>query len=908
MFATKPSVTLVRMALASLAGVTLLPAIAQEKSTAEPKVQRVEITGSNIKRVDKEGVSPVTTITKEQIARSGATSVMDLMRDLAAIGNNGGEYAGSNSFRNGATEASLRGLPTLVLLNGYRLPMSGSDGYSGGTSVDLNTLPLAAIERVEVLKDGASAIYGTDAVGGVINFITKQSSTGVTVDASIGRTTWNDGGVGKASVSGGFGDRGQDNFNLTYALSAEKTQAIRGKDRDWANKTDFTSMGGLYQGSVYGAKGTDPGTLSLGGSQRMPDPACDAAHKKPYPDAPEWFAAQNRNACMYSTAEGIDLRSPMNRYSLTSVLNYDVSENTSVFAQLFMNHYDTKMTAPPSWIQNADRSGAMRVAANNPFNTYGVPVVIRRLFPASEGGTKSDVNSVWMVAGAKTTLKDWELSFSAGHSEERGDIRVLGSYMHDKMQDYLNTGKFNPFGGNNNSAQIINELTADQFVKTKAKTDFVKLLASTELSKLPGGAIGLALGTEAKRESISYTPSSAWQNGEIANYTILRGIQGSENLKALFGEVSLPLLKSLEVQAAVRYDNYQYAGSTTNPKLGIRWKAMDQLMVRTSYSTGFRAPSLSQRFSEGRGGFGMTRDPKRCLTGNVYFEQSCSGSVLSLVSGTKDLQPEKSSQFNLGFIFEPTQNLSLGLTYWNIRWTNRIDSLDNDIVLAGEDGAYKNNVTRLPVSQDDLDAYNALTPAQRAAMGPLVGRLKQLTVGFINRSKVTTSGFDLDASYTIKTPEAGKFRIYGDSTYTVKYDTSLLEGDPLINCHGTMGCESGQYRNPSFIGNLGVAWEKGAWATNTSLKYTSAYHVPRNPDDTINRYYDMYERGFMVGASTVVNASVTYTGFKNTTLRVGVNNLFNRDPSFDVSSSIGYDREFGDPRGRYVYVSGSYRF
>jgi iron complex outermembrane receptor protein len=121
-------------------------------------VQRVEITGSNIKRVDKEGVSPVTTITKEQIARSGATSVMDLMRDLAAIGNNGGEYAGSNSFRNGATEASLRGLPTLVLLNGYRLPMSGSDGYSGGTSVDLNTLPLAAIERVEVLKDGASAI------------------------------------------------------------------------------------------------------------------------------------------------------------------------------------------------------------------------------------------------------------------------------------------------------------------------------------------------------------------------------------------------------------------------------------------------------------------------------------------------------------------------------------------------------------------------------------------------------------------------------------------------------------------------------------------------------------------------------------------------------------------------------
>lgn len=910
MFQEKKSVHLVRMALAVLAGAAAMSAQAQqEPEKQDQKMQRVEITGSNIKRIEALGISPVTIMTRESIARSGATSVLDLMRNLTSAGGNGGEMSSSSSFRNGATSVTLRGLPTLVLLNGYRLPSSGSDEYSGQTSVDLNSIPLAAIERIDVLKDGASAIYGTDAVGGVINFILRKDYQGFAMDASTGSTTHGDGEVNKVSLSGGFGDRDTQKFNVTYSASYEQSKRIRGVDRDWANKTDFTGhKGGLYQGNVYGAKGTDPGTLSLGGSERRPDPECDAAHAKPYPDAPEWFAAANRNACFYSEAEARDLVRPYTRYGAALTANWDLTPDVSLFANLFYNHFDTRIIGTPAWIQNANRSGALRVAANNPFNPYGVPVTVRRLFQAAEGGTGTDVNTSWLVGGATGRAANWDWTTSVGRSEETGDTRVYGSFMHDKLHEYLLAGKYNPFGGNHNSAETISALTADQYTKTKSTTEFVKAVASREFGELPGGKIGLAVGAEYKRESLVYDPSQAWRDGAIGIYSTLLGADGSESLKAVFAELNLPLLKNLEAQAAVRYDNYQLAGSTTNPKVGLRWTALPQLMFRTSYSTGFRAPTLSQRFNEGRGGYENTRDNKRCVEGDVYFDTACSGSVLSLLSGTKSLKPETSKQFNFGFVAEPVKNLTAGLTFWSIKWNDRIENLDNESVLAGEDTVYKSSVSRFAVTPEDLAAYNELTPAQRAAMGPLVGRLKQLNVGLINRSEVKTSGLDAELSYTWRTADLGKFKLAGEASYTLKYDRVLLPDDPDVNCPNNTACEAGEYGYPKLQAKLGVNWDRGDWSATASANFTSHYRVDRTPSENINLHYDEYAGGLSIPSATTIDASVSYSGFKNLVLRGGANNLFDRAPAFDPSSNLGYDSDYGNPRGRYVYVSASYAF
>lgn len=897
----------VHLALSVIAGVSTDLAYAQT-TNGDEKVQRIEITGSNIKRIQTETSSPIAVISKEEIVRSGATSVLDIMRNLTAAGGNGGELAGSNSFRNGATEVTLRGLPTLVLLNGYRLPMSGSDEYSGQTSVDLNAIPTAAIERIEILKDGASAVYGTDAVGGVVNFILRKDFTGLNLNAGYGRTTYNDGAISNLSAAYGFGDRAKDGFNVTASLSYEKAEAIRAVDRDISKSINKTNReNGIFGSNVYGNYGNDPGTLSTGGSQRMPDPACRPENRIAYPDLPEWFAAPNRNACMYLRADNTDLARPYTRYGGVLTANWDIAQNTTVFVNGFYNHFDTTLNSSPLYVQNATRTGPLRVEANHPNNTYGTPVVVRRLFQAERGGTDNTTKTSWLVAGVNGQTAGWDWTASFGHAEEKGHIQMYGAYMFDKLQSYLAAGKYNPFGGNNNSAQIISELSANVYVDTKSSTDFAKLVGSTEFGSLPGGKIGFAIGAEYKKQSLSYDPSQNYQNGEIGNYTILRSINGSESLSALFTEVNLPILKNLEANAALRYDKYENSGNTTNPKIGLRWTATPTFMLRSTYSTGFRAPTLSQQFSGGRGGFSSARDPRRCVAGNVYFDNDCSGSVLALLTGTKNIQPEKSSNANIGFVFEPVKDLNLAMTYWRITWKNRIEQLDNETVLAGETGSYAKSVERNAVTPEDIAAYNALSADQRAKLGPLVGKLKQVNIGLINRSKVFTDGFDLDGSYTLRTA-SGKYKAFTEISYTKSFERSLLPDDPDVNCPNNTACEVGEHSYPRVLAKLGLDWEQGPWNATVVANYISSYKVSRSATATINAYYDQYATGVMVGSSTLFNVSAGYKGYKDLSLRFGINNLFNREPPFDSGASNGYDTSYGQPRGRHVYVSASYNF
>ncbi|WGG52625.1 TonB-dependent siderophore receptor [Rugamonas sp. DEMB1] len=608
MFQEKICARWVKLALALLSTHTVAVAQAQEPlEAAKPaaKMERVEITGSNIKRIAQEGVSPMTLISKEDIQRSGATSVLDVLRNLPSVGGNGRDFGGGNDFRNGASTATLRGMPTLILLNGNRLPVSGSDDSNGFTSVDLNMLPLAAIERIEVLKDGASAIYGTDAVGGVINFIMRQNYQGVDLNASYGATTLGGGDVRKLSVAGGFGDRATQKFNLTYAAMVEDTKRIKGTERDWANHIDFGARGGLQYANVYGAHGTDAGTLSIGGN-RFADPECLAGSKLPYPSGAEWFPSPTRNGCLSATAEFTDLVKPSRRLGATAALNWDIAPELTLFANAFFTSFDKRIVGQSSWLQNRARNNLV-IPASNPFNTYGKPVTVRRDFPVYEGGIKTKVDNLWLLTGLKGELGGWDWSATLSHGEESGRSDTLGAYKLEELNKAVDEGRFNPFGVNRNSDALIRELSGEMYVKTRSKSDSVKVQASTEFGELPGGKIGVSLGAELRRNSLAYTPSQDWQQGLLGQYAVLPPIAGSEKLSAVYAELNLPLLKTLEAQAAVRHDKYELAGGTTNPKLGLKWAPSKALMLRANYSTGMVAPSLPQRFSEGRDSFLPTK-------------------------------------------------------------------------------------------------------------------------------------------------------------------------------------------------------------------------------------------------------------------------------------------------------------
>ncbi|MBJ7312128.1 TonB-dependent receptor [Rugamonas sp. CCM 8940] len=909
MFEEKKSVRWVKLALALLSVDALVSAPAQAQDAAnkpEGKIERVEITGSNIKRLVQEGVSPMTLISKEDILRSGATSVLDVLRNLPAVGGNGREFGGGNDFRNGATTASLRGMPTLILLNGNRLPVSGSDDSNGFTSVDLNMLPLAAIERIEVLKDGASAIYGTDAVGGVINFIMRQNYQGTDLSASYGTTTLGGGDVAKLSIAGGFGDRATQKFNLTYAAMVEDTKRIKGTDRDWANHIDFGARGGLQFINTYGAHGTDPGTLSIGGN-RFADPECAAGSKLPYPSGAEWFPSPTRNGCLSAAAEYTDLVKPSTRFGATAALNWDLAPDLSLFANAFYTNFEKRIVGQSSWLQNRARSNLV-IPASNPFNTYGKPVTVRRDFPVYEGGIKTKVENIWLLAGLKGELAGWDWSATFSHGEEQGRTDTLGAYKLEELNQAVDAGRFNPFGVNKNSAALIAELSGQMYVNTRSKSDSLKLQASAELGELPGGKVGVSVGGELRKNALSFTPSQDWQQGLLGQYAVLPPISGSEKLSAVYAELSLPLLKTLEAQAALRHDKYELAGSTTNPKLGLKWAPSQTVMLRANYSTGMVAPSLPQRFSEGRDAFYGTKDPHRCVEGDVYFDAYCSRYVKVSNVGTKGLQPEKSNQYNLGFVVAPVKDLSIGMTYFDIKWKNKIDILDNRTVLDNEDGAYQSHVTRKPVSAEDAAAYATLSAADKARLGPLRGELANITTGWVNRFESHTSGIDVDASYTFRTRSLGNIKVFGEATYTLRYDTVLLANNVYINCPNNTSCDAGEYGNPRLLANLGVNWDLGPWSGTGIVKYVAGTKVDRAPSTVHNQWYDFYAKGARIPAIATLDASLAYAGFKNLVIRAGANNVFNRDPAFDPSSALGYNDSWGDPRGRYVYASLNYAF
>ncbi len=909
MWNEKPSVRLIRIALAIIAGTATMATYAQEENKAGEKVQRVEVTGSNIKRVDLEGVSPITIISREQILRSGATSVLDVMRNLTSAGGNGREFSDGNDFRNGASSASLRGMPTLILLNGNRLPVSGSDDSNGFTSVDLNSLPLAAIERIEVLKDGASAIYGTDAVGGVINFIMRSNYEGLELNASFGTTTSGGGDISKFSIAGGYGNRATDKYNLVYTFSAEDDKRIRCVDRDLANRFDFTNKpGGVQYPSVYGAGANGmggAGTLSIGGN-RFPDPECPKSSQLPYPSGAEWFPSPTRNGCLKSTAEFTDLVKPSRRYTGTLGANWDVAPDITVFATAFVTQYSKRIYGESSWLQNRSR-GNLSVPASNPFNPYGKTVTFRANFP-TEGGIDTDVTTSWLLGGVKGQLGGWDWSLTLAHADEDAKTVTLGSYKLDALNQAVEDGRYNPFGNNKNSAALIQELSGDMSVRSRSKTDSAKLQASSEFGQLPGGAIGVSVGSEFRKNTLSYTPSADWQNGVLAKYAVLPPISGSETLSAAYGELRLPILKTLEAQAALRYDHYELAGNTTNPKLGILWTPDKTFLLRANYSTGLVAPSLPQRFSSGRDVFYSVHDNRRCVEGDAYFDTYCSKQVKTTNTGSKNLQPEKSSQYNIGFVLEPIKDLSLGMTYFDIKWSNKIDVLDTQTVLDNEDGSYKSFVTRKAVTADDIAAYAALSAADRTRLGPLRGELTGLITGFVNRFESRTSGIDTDFAYTFRTANMGKIKIFGEATYTIKYDTVLLADNVYINCANNTSCDTGEYNNPRVLANLGVNWDQGPWSATVIANFVSGFKTDRSPGIVTNQWYNLYQNGGVVSPITTIDASASYSGWKNWVLRFGANNLFNRDPSFDATSSLGYNGAYGNPRGRYVYASAGYKF
>ncbi|MCU0764578.1 MAG: TonB-dependent receptor, partial [Burkholderiaceae bacterium] len=574
---------------------------AQSQAPAAQAMERVVVTGSHIPQTDLEGPAPVQIISRDEIERSGVTTVEQLLERVPA-NVNGITAAQSvgNATQPGLAAANLRGLgagSTLVLLNGRRL----SNYAFNGEAIDLNTIPLAAIDRVEVLKDGASAIYGTDAIAGVVNFILRRNYRGVSASGSIDITQHGGGNAGQASLAAGTGDPDRDGYNVFGVLSYQKQQALHGSERE-STRTGYRPDLNVSNLSPF----VYPSNISDLPTRRVLNPAaasgCLPPSSLPRATPPPF---QPSVTCGFDAAAVADVLPEVERASALLRGTWRTGPSLDVFAEALVsrNSFHTEI-APYPQPPVSTSFGRPIYPAGGPYYPTDFAAANRLsgdlliTWRATELGpriTTTTTDAQRFLLGAQGEAAGWNVDVAAVYSANRQEVEYGGSYVYQsRIIPALRTGLINPWGPSGPEGRALLASTVYNGTPQTAdgSTSLVSAFASKEIAELPAGPLALALGGEARSERLSYDWDPAVLTGDSPIGSRLKAISGSRSVYALFGELNVPIVRKLDAQIALRFDDYSDFGSTTNPKLALRWQPVSSLLARGSWSEGFRAPPL----------------------------------------------------------------------------------------------------------------------------------------------------------------------------------------------------------------------------------------------------------------------------------------------------------------------------
>jgi len=627
------------------AGVAVSMAMNAAYAQQAQKVEKIEVTGSNIKRIDTETAAPVQIITREEIERSGKTTITELLRSLPQNLTGGlNDLTGSNSFSSGASTVSLRGLgstATLVLLNGRRVAPYGLADPNFGQSgvVNLDSLPLDVVDRIEILKDGASAIYGSEAVAGVINIILRKDYKGAQVSASYGINRDSEYQRWRANGTIGFGDLARDRYNVMLSASFQKEGALFGRERPFANfgfDAEANNNGTSFHTFPANVYSTD---FAIGGNPSAP--ACPAPYaiNSPFDDGTGF--------CSFDPSPLVTLLPATDRVSVMASAKWALGGSLEAFAEASFTKSKQRVV-----IQPVPFSFAFNLPPNNPLNNiapwnglypaeYGAlagtehglgagnSVILLRpgtpfyptafiqsqlspgdplppltvFYRSNETGNRDLTDhseAPRLVLGLRGVNSEWEWETAFLRSQSKVREQVNDGYpANSKILPILNSGRVNFFGPNTPEVQA--ELRAANFTgdafNVKSTLTSVSAKASRELWALSGGNVGLALGAELRREDYLFDPNPTIQTGDISGYGgNFLTTDRSRRVDALFGELNLPLIKGLEVNFAARFDRYEGVGNSTTPKASMRWQPVPQVLVRAALGKGFRAPSLQDLY------------------------------------------------------------------------------------------------------------------------------------------------------------------------------------------------------------------------------------------------------------------------------------------------------------------------
>ncbi|MGV2288234.1 TonB-dependent receptor [Trinickia sp. YCB016] len=831
------------------------------------QLKRFEVTGSLIRQADKVGFNQVQTVTAKEIQNSGSATVADFLRDTAANSANSWGEGQSANFAPGAAGMALRGLSekyTLVLVDGQRVAPFAFYSNSVDSFFDLNTLPLNDIERIEIVKTGAVSQYGSDAIGGVVNIITKHDFQGLQLDGGLGTATNGGGGQGttKFGVLGGFGDLNSDRFNVTAAASYYKSNGFSLADRDSTQYQDFTGKPGGYSlaSPTYWQTANGPQALSncpFGSSVR---PA----------GTNSITAGQAGTICGLGTANQMSILPFTERWNAKVHADFKINDTTTAWADVLgsyntttqnqgVNVFGNPQSAPLVWNPATQTPGPMSfvVPAGNPYNPFGVATPLTYTFPNTVS-EKTDASYYRVAAGIKGTVglpigNDWDWATSVSHSQSTVSnewsnlLSVAG--VTAAYNGALNFANPSATPGALNAAYInANNLGI-------SKLDTVDATISTPtLFHLPAGDVGLGFGAQFTHQSESLTPGAEFAEGLVVSPNI-QTVSGSRNVAAVYYQFDIPIIHNLTFSQSGRYDHYTDVGGAFSPRFALRYQPVQALTMYTSYDRGFRAPTFVE--DSNSVAIGQQVNPQTGLNYQTVTE------------GNHNLQPEHTRNLNIGFQLSPTRTTDVGLDYYKI-W------IDNVI---GQ-GAPSSTV---------------LNPD---------GSLAYTVIPYQNLGYLDTDGFEGTLRQALPT-KLGTFTLSGDWAYILDYKLGAPGAAP-VNGAGNNYTITQPFGGsfPRWRGNTTLDWAYHKWDAALTWQFTGPYAQNLLPQPAPSK----------VGSYSQFNLMVTYTGFKHWTIYGGIDNIFNRTPPYDpifaqgTLNQVGYDESLYSYIGRFAQIGATYKF
>lgn len=887
---------------------------------ASTTLETLVVTGSNLKGVDLAESQPVVIFSAEDIKESGAQTVTDLIAQLSETGGGTGNFSTATSGAKqadspaGSAGISLRGLgtaSTLTLINGRRIA-SASFANSSQNFVDVNMIPLSAIDRVEVLTTGASAIYGADAVAGVVNFVLREDFDGVQGSVSHGES--------EASSNDA-----RSTANFLWGKSSEKGHALV--------VADFYQRAALYDRDRASTAIQQPNRSQQGiypsfsnefdDYFELVERSCPDAQR--HDDSP-LPAGDFGEYCEFNRNQFTATDPASRRIGVLGSFGYSFSDSLEWFADISLGRSESTANSEPApWDELID--------PNHP----DLPAELRARFefdPSEEGllafgrfvaprTVNVDTDAARVLSGLRGAIGDWnwESAISAGQSKsdqvatagiynvERFRAALFGELCADGSTD-CSPGSgglyYNPFGGAVNNAPELLALLAERVPRSgESKLYSWDAKFNGAFGQIADREVQWAFGIEARREEIQDSPSAlatADENGDVPVYGFgSTAASADRNSEAVFIESLLPLADTLDLRLAGRYDHYSDFGGDFNPAISLRWQPNDVYLVRAGWNSSFRAPSLAQV------GAGTTLSSGRlpCAPGSEFATTLCGGRTTdqgynSEVYGNPDLDAESAKAWYLGSVFNLGENTTLSLDYWNFKQNDLVDIDPLDLfrrALLDPSLVYARDA--LPRGQVGIETRN----------GTINSRLSFVQLQLTNVGEQNTDGLDISLTHDWDAGQAGEFRFYADATWTRSFERSescdaqapgtrrgagvCINGQRLVD-------RSGEFRYPEWLATAGVRWRYGDFTTRLAADYTDSY-------------YDDDQRagvpaGRKVSSWTVLDLNVGWSPSDAHYVSLGVRNLLDRDPPSALGSGAGVDLYHHSSMGRFYTVSYEYRY